>query len=256
MKTLKIFVLIIFLTCTFSIGTPYAEETQTSGFASVDVMSNYVWRGQKLSNSWVIQPSVGISYGVFGANIWSNYDSDRAESTSEDTGHGEFTETDIALKYTRSVKKFTFVAGYVYYALDGASDTQEIYLSASYDTLLNPSLAIYYDYDEGQGAFIIASIGHPFDLGKDIPLEVGASASYNINNKVMGFDKDGDDFCNFYNAELSASVSIPITKALSVTPKAAYSFPLSNDAKEAISSTSDDGDEDIFYWGINLTLSF
>ena len=50
-------------------GGVFAGEIKTAGSASVDVMSNYVWRGQKLSNSWVIQPSVTVTYGVFGANI-------------------------------------------------------------------------------------------------------------------------------------------------------------------------------------------
>jgi hypothetical protein len=256
MKNLKLFVLIMILTCTFSIDALYAEETETSGYASVDAMSNYVWRGQKLSNSWVIQPSVGITYSGFDVNLLANYDSDLTKIGSTESGHGKINETDLTLSYSFSKDKFNFTAGYIYYALEGANDTQELFFSTGYDVLLNPALTLYYDYDEGNGAFIVASIGHSFDLRNDIPLEVGASASYNIKNKVMGFDKDGDDFNNFYNAELSSSITILITKTLSVIPKAAYSFPLSNDAKEAISSTSDDGDKNIFYGGVNLILSF
>lgn len=246
MKALKLFVLAIMIMSTFSIGTLYAAETETSGYASVDIMSNYVWRGQKLSDSWVIQPSVGITYGGFGANLWANYDTDL----------NEHNETDLTLNYNFIVDKFSFDAGYIYYALDGADDTQELYLSIGYDLLLSPTLTLYYDFDEGNGAFIVTSIGHSFDLGKNIPLDVGASASYNINNKVMGVDEEGNDFSNFYNGELYASVTFPVTKAFSIAPKVAYSFPLSNDAKEAISSISYDGDKDIFYGGINLTLSF
>jgi hypothetical protein len=256
MKGLRTLSLAVVLTLLVSVGSLYAGETKTSGYASVDIMSNYVWRGQKLSNSWVIQPSVGITYGSFGANLWSNYDSDRAEATSSDTGHGEFTETDLTLNYSFSVNKFNFVAGYIYYALEGANDTQELYLSGGYDTLFKPTLTLYYDFDEGNGAFIAASIGHSFEASKGITLNLGASASYNINNKVMGFDKDGKDFSNFYNAEISSSVSIPVRKAITVTPKVACSFPLSNDAKEAIKKISDDGDKDIFYGGVNVTLSF
>jgi len=256
MKTLKLCLLATILACSFCVGDVYAEEAQISGFASVDLMSNYVWRGQKLSNSWVLQPSVGITYGGFGTNIWANYDSDWTEVGCTETGHGKVTETDLTLSYSFSLDKFNFTAGYTYFALEGAHDTQELFFSAGYDVLLNPALTLYYDYDEGQGAFIIASIGHSCDLGKDIPLEIGASASYNINNKSMGFDKDGNDFSGFYNGELFSSVAIPVTKAFSVSPKIAYSFPLSNDAKEAISSISDDGDKDIFYGGVNITLSF
>jgi hypothetical protein len=255
MKTFKLFVVTILIMSMLSVSALYAAETEISGYASVDVMSNYVWRGQKLSDSWVIQPSVGITYGGFDANIWSNFDSDwKGEDT--DDGQGKVTETDLTLSYSFSKDKFNFSAGYIYYALEGASDTQELFFSAAYDVLLNPALVLYYDYDEGQGTFIIASIDHSFDLGQNIPLDVGASASYNINNKVMGVDEAGNDFSNFYNGELYATVTFPVTKAFSIAPKLAYSFPLSNDAKEAISSISYDGDKDIFYGGINFTLSF
>jgi hypothetical protein len=235
-------------------GSVFAGEIKTAGSASVDVMSNYVWRGQKLSNSWVIQPSVTVTYGVFGANIWVNSDSDA--KIDEGAGHGEVSETDLTLSYTRSLDKWTFGAGYIYYAFNGAPDTQEFYLSASYDILLKPSLTIYYDFDEGNGAFVLASIGHSLEVAKGMNLNLGAYASYNINNKVMGLDEDSDDFSNFYNAELSASLNIPVYKAITVTPKIAYSFPLSDDSEDAIKSISDDGDKDIFYGGINVTLSF
>lgn len=253
MKKLSVLSLTVVLTILCAFSAVSAEEIKTSGSASVDAMSNYVWRGQKLSNSWVVQPSVAITYGVFGANLWANYDADA--SIDEGDGHGEVSETDLTLSYTRSLDKWTFGAGYIYYALTGANDTQELYLSASYDVLLNPSLTVYYDFDEGNGAFVLASIGHSLAIMNDINLNVGASASYNINNTVMGLDEDGDDFSNFYNAELSASVNIPVWKAVSVTPKVAYSFPISNDAEDAIKAASD-GDKDIFYGGINITLSF
>ena len=254
MRGLRALSLALVLTLFVSTGIVYAEEIKTAGSASVDVMSNYVWRGQKLSNSWVVQPSVAIAYGAFGANIWANYDSD--SKIDEGDGHGEFTETDLTLCYTRSLDKWTFGAGYIYYALNAANDTQEVYLSASYDTLLKPTLTVYYDYDEGQGAFIVASIGHSLELMKSVNLNLGASASYNVNNKVMGFNDKGDDFSNFYNAELSSSLNIPVMKAVTITPKIAYSFPLSDDAKEAIKSISDDGKKDIVYGGVNVTLSF
>jgi hypothetical protein len=253
MKALKAAALAMVIISSLA-GSVFASEIKTAGSASVDVMSNYVWRGQKLSNSWVIQPSVAITYGVFGASLWANYDSDA--KVDEGDGHGEVSETDLTLSYTRSLDKWTFGAGYIYYAFNGAPDTQEFYLSASYDMLLKPSLSVYYDFDEGNGAFVVASIGHSLEVAKGMNLNLGAYASYNINNKVMGLDKNGDDFSNFYNAELSASLNIPVYKAITVTPKIAYSFPLSNDAEDAIKGISDDGDKDIFYGGINITLSF
>ncbi len=100
--------------------------------------------------------------------------------------------------------------------------------------LLNPTLTVYYDYDEGNGAFITAALSHTFALPKDLRLKLGGLVSYNIENGIMGFDDNGDKFSNFYNAELNAALTIPITKLISVTPKAAYSFALSNNAKDAM----------------------
>lgn len=245
MKKLKVIFTAVLILCVFVTGS-YADEIKKSGYASVDVMSNYVWRGQKLSDSSAIQPSVGINYGAFGMNIWSNYDTDKKE----------ITETDITLSFTHSINKLALSGGFIYYALEGTNDTQELFISAAYDMLLNPSLTVYYDYDEGKGAFIVVGMGHTFPVSKDIGIKLGATASYNIRNKVMGLDGDGKRFTNFYNAELSTSMGISVYKNITVTPKIAYSFPLSNDAKAAIKSISYDGKKNILYGGINLTLNF
>ena len=249
MKGLRILIVSIILVLGFSIGSLYAEGPEVSGSASVDVMSRYVWRGIKLSNSYVVQPSVGITYGGFGANLWANWDSDWSDS-------GEHTETDLTLNYAFSVDKLSLDAGYIYYALESAGDTQEIYVSAGYDVLLSPTLTIYYDYEEGNGAFIVTSIGHSFEFSEGIALNLGASASYNIENVVMGTDASGKKFSDFYNGDISASVSIPVTDAVSVEPVMAYSFSLSDDAEYAIEAMSDDADSSVVYGGINVTLSF
>ena len=227
-------------------------ETAKSGSASADFMSNYVWRGIKLSNSGVIQPSVGITSGGYGANLWANFD----------THTNEHNETDLTVNYANSVEKFSYDAGYIYYALDGSgddgagNDTQEIYLSLGADVILAPSLTVYYDFDEGEGAFIVAAIGHSFALPKGFAVDLGASASYNADNLVMGTDAKGKDFSAFYNGELSASVTIPVAKDISVAPMIAYSFPLSTDAEDAIEAMSDDAESDILYGGLNVSLSF
>src|SRR4030065_2647344 len=111
MKNLKISMVVLMILLGMGLsGNIFAAEPKGSGTVSVDVMSNYVWRGQKLTNSWVIQPSVGIAYGSFGANIWANYDSD--SQVDEGDEHGEFSETDLTLRYNFSVEKLNFGLGY------------------------------------------------------------------------------------------------------------------------------------------------
>lgn len=247
MKKLITMGTVLGLLLSFVLMPRWGMAAETSGSASVDFMSNYVWRGQKLSNSMVVQPSTGITYGGFGANLWANYDS----------GTKEHNETDLTLNYANSVDKFSYDVGYIYYALEGSeNDTQEVYVTVGYDVILSPSLTVYYDFDEGDGAFIVASVGHTFELPRKLSVDVGASVSYDAGNSVMGTDSDGDDINAFYNGEISASLTIPVTDAISVGPMIAYSFPLSNDADDAIEAISDDGDSHIVYGGINVSLSF
>lgn len=54
----------------------------------------------------------------------------------------------------------------------------------------------------------------------------------------------------------SASVSIPVWKAVTVEPMVAFSFPLSDDAEDAIEAVSFDEDSSIFYGGASFSLSF
>ncbi|HIJ60124.1 MAG TPA: hypothetical protein HPP56_05860 [Nitrospirae bacterium] len=250
--------LIVFVMSLVFSTVAMAEAPKVTGSASVDFMSNYVWRGIKLSKDFVIQPSVTVSYSGFSMNMWSNLDTNYY--LREITGRKfKSTETDITLNYTHSFDKLSLTGGFIYYALESASDTQELYISASYDVLLKPTLTFYYDIKEGKGGYLTASIGHSFDLAKDVPLNLGAAVGYNMKNKVMSYEAyTGKNFNNFYNAELSASVSVPVTKQISITPKVAYSFALSNDSKTAISAMDVSGKDkkNIFYGGLNLSFNF
>ncbi len=252
MKLIYSLILAIVLTLPVS-----ALAAETSGSASADILSNYVWRGLKLSDDQgVIQPSVGITSGAFGANLWANYDMDT----------NEHNETDLTLSYSRSMDKLSYEAGFIYYALDGLEDTQELYLSLSYDAPLSPSATLYYDYDEGDGAFLVLSVGHSVPVG-DYELSLGASASVNFDNDLMMNDTDGDgnlDDVALYNGEVTASIAIPVFENVTIEPKAAYTFPLSSDAKDTFEGTtangnsglSIDNDSSIFYGGVGISISF
>jgi len=246
MNVKKVMVSIMFFIFVLCNGEIYAQVKQVGGSGSLGIFSDYVWRGQKLGNNLVIQPSVEITYNNFKANLWANYDTDLEEHT----------ETDLTLSYSFPIERFSLETGYIYYALEGAEDTQEIYLSVSLELMLNPTLSLYYDFDEGKGGFIVGSIGHSFELARGMSLNLGASISYNINNEVMGTNSKGDDFCNFYNGELSLSISIPVASAINIEPMVAYSFPISSDAEDAIEAISKEGDTNFFYGGVTISLSF
>lgn len=242
MKKLTIFVITMVLTIGFTFGPLTASAAETSGSASVDFMSGYYWRGFQLHEGEAVQPSVGVTYNGFGVNLWSD--------TNTETG--EAVETDLTLNYAFSKDKFSFDIGYIYFALDGADDTQEIYISVGYDVILSPTLTVYYDIDKGEGAFITAAIGHELPITEAIALSLGAGVSYNADSEYsIG------DYSEFHNADVSASVSIPINENISITPMIAYTVDLSDEAEAAIEALSADGDDSSFiYGGINVSLSF
>jgi hypothetical protein len=247
-RNVKIVLLTVVMVMACIVPNSFAE-VETSGSASVDVMSSYVWRGIQIHEDVAIQPSVGITYGGFGANFRADYDTD---SDVE-----EMIETDLTLNYSFSVGKLGLDVGYIYYALDGFSDTQEVYITAGYDVILSPAVTAYYDFDEGEGGFVVTSIGHSFAFLDDkLSLDLGASASYNIENLIMGVDEDGDEFSDFYNGELTASLGYSITDAFSTGASIAYSVPLSDDAENSIEAMSEDGDSDQLYGGVSLALNF
>ncbi len=248
MKNLKMVFTVATLLVGLTLSQAFGETLNKSATGSVGVFSNYVWRGQKLSNSVVVQPSVELTYGNFNMGLWANLDPDYSDEL-------EHTETDLTLEYDFSVDKLSISTGYIYYGLEGVPDTQEVYLSVAYESIVNPSLTVYYDFDEGDGVFIVASIGKTLEFPTGISLELAASASYNYNNKIMGLNSKGNDFSDFYNGEVSAALNIPVAENIAVAPTISYSFPLTHDAEQAIESASNDGDSEILYGGLNISLS-
>ncbi len=221
-----------------------AEEEMPTAEASVSIYSTYVWRGFGLSDdSMVIQPSMTVGYKGFAANLWGNLDTDYYA-----TNDAKYNETDITLSYDGAYEKLGYGVGYIYYALDGTDDTQEIYGTLSHGMLLSPTLTIYYDVDTFSGLYYVTfGISHSFAIGEKNSLDLGALVSY------MDDDEGYDDF---HNGVLSASMTFPLGKYFSITPEAYYSFSLSSDAEDYIKAGSADDDDNYFYGGTTLSFAF
>jgi hypothetical protein len=221
-----------------------AEEEMPTAEASVSIYSAYIWRGFGLSDdSMVIQPSMTVGYKGFAMNLWGNLDTDYyAENTTK------YNETDITLSYDGAYEKLGYGVGYIYYALDAADDTQEIYGTLSYDIMLSPTLTFYYDVDHFSGAYYATfDISHSFTIAANYVLDLGALVSYM---------DDDEDYDAFHNGVLSASMTFSFAKYFSLTPEVNYSFALSDDAKDYIKEGSVDDDDNYFYGGATLSFAF
>lgn len=236
------------------IGMAYAEEgPKTGATASVSVMSQYVWRGLVLGRETAIQPSLDFTYGNFGANIWNNY------ATGEDAGSQPKTmsESDLTLRYAYAIDKLTLGAGYIHYGAAGAN-TEEVYVSASYDTIMTPTVTYYQDISEGDaGGFMTIAGNYSVPVNDKLALGLGATVGIDFNDLAMGTNEDGKKFSGLYYGEVVASATYAVNKAFSIKPSLAYDFSLGKDAKYVMENLSaSEGKSSIIYGGVTAAIAF
>jgi uncharacterized protein (TIGR02001 family) len=262
-NTMKKTLIILMLAAVMTVGAAfgaYAEDVEKSASAGVAVMSQYVWRGLILSDKAVVQPTVDFAYGPVGANIWANIDEDTHQNN----------ETDFTVSYSGSKDKISYGVGYIYYGLNAENqddmtaefvdDTAEVYLTLGYDYLIAPTFTYYQDVEEGDGGgFATLGLDWGMDVNEKVSVAAGALVGYNNENLVMGTDENGDKFSDFYQGEVHGSVSFPVGP-VGVDLMAAYAKSLSDDAKFVMEGVSEavtgDKEDDVFYYGVNLSLGF
>jgi len=225
-------------------GTVMAEEEKPEADFTLGAYSQYVWRGFAFSDSSVVlQPSMTVGYKGFGVNLWGNLDTDEK---GLDTNN--WNETDMTVSYDGSAGIVGYGVGWIYYNVDGADDTQELYASVSVDTLLAPTLTYYADIANLPGSsYATLGISHSISFTEKMALDLGAQ---------VGYLDDGADYSELHDGLVSASMSFALGEYASITPELYYSFALSNDAETAIKSVSYDGDDSHFYGGISASFAF
>lgn len=223
----------------------------TSSFAAITVegdvyagvFDKYLWRGFDLSDGRpVIQGGADLSSGNFTLSYWTNWQL----KSSDDIPSGEANETDIIIDYSRDLGEMVSVSvGNIWYALDGIEDTNELYLSATVNTLLSPTFSMYYDWDaaEEDGLLFAADISHSIDLMEGLSMSLGALVTYNLHS-----DYSVGDYAGFHNYELSVGLDYALTDQLTVSPSFTYSSGISSAAKDAI-------DTEVLA-GVNLAFAF
>ena len=245
-------------------GLAFAEEDKPTADLTVGALSQYVWRGFAYTkDSVVVQPSMTVGYKDFSFNLWGNVDTDRWDGTTNGTDN--WTETDMTMSYGWVMGPVNFSAGYIYYAVDNADDTQEVYLSTTLNTLLSPTLKVYRDIDHYAGWYATLGVSHSLPIKDDIALTLGAQISYLAADEASSYADPSDasgteEYNNFHDGLLSASLKIPVNQYLSVTPQVYYSFPLSSDAEDRLKADNTTyigrSDADFIYGGVSVSLAF
>jgi hypothetical protein len=247
-----------------------AQEAQVSGSASFGLFNRYVIRGYRIgADNGAAESSLTVNYAGFSATYWGNVDF-KEEATPDfipdRPGRRSMDEVDLILSYSRSFGNWNLTAGYIYYDLKYAPETQEFYAGAGYNTFGKPTLTIYRDTDAYPGTYINLSFSQSIPLKGAVTLDLGASASYmaGSDNYWRTYDPDteaytGDKYRAFHDGMLKAGLTVPLTRKISLQPMVQYWIPLSSDAKKSVDGCSCNPNgrlENTFVYGATFLLTF
>lgn len=212
------------------------------------INSQYVWRGFRLDDDMVIQPSMTISAYGFSANVWGNFDLQGEDPLSSD-------EVDSTLSYSYTLEEveglspITLSVGHIYYEFSG-SDTfsKEYFLGVAYGSFLNPSLFYYHDYGDedqggGDGNYVVLNLAQSLPLLPDYGVTLDLSGHIGYNDELYMAGQGGDLLA-------SAGVTVPLTGNLKMQPNVNWSHPMDDLRDDAFANQPDAA-----YMGINFNYS-
>lgn len=193
-------------------NTMMMEEPQNEVEVTGDVglYSAYVWRGQVLNDTAVIQPSLTVAKGPLSLNIWGNYDINGKAGNQDWAFH----EVDFTLAYAVPMTSddLSVDVGLIHYTFPNtaASDTDELFVTTVFNNIiLTPTISVYVDVEAVNGWYGNLALSQCFSVSDALGFEVGASAGYgnnNYNDSYFGFNSDSG--MNDYNAYVSAGYAL------------------------------------------------
>lgn len=188
----KINMSLVLLTLFCTTSSPALADTKVD--LSTDMVSSYVFRGATLNSGPALQPGVEVSGLPVSFGIWGNLDVD---DNGGSLASGQFSEIDIYFSYDLPIDlgPVGLSIGYTEYTYPvGVEADREVSLTAALsDTVLSPSLAIYYGIDGAieKSLYIEMGLGHEEDLGK---LCAGLTGNLNVALGYMAPDTGDSGF--------------------------------------------------------------
>ena len=226
-----------------------ATARGTEATVTLDMYSAYVWRGMTFNDGFVLQPSLDVALpGGFGVNVWGNFDLDDYGGRLNDD---EFSELDVTLSYSLPLETVDLTMGVIQYTFPqqlgpDASDTIEIYASASYEVLdgLSCGLDVYYDVDQVDDYYASASLSYARDLAERLGGEINTSAGY-VGGKWSANNKAG-----FFDYSVGLALTYAVTDSMSAGISASFVGSLDG------SVLTDDMVDETFFYGASVSGTF
>jgi hypothetical protein len=207
-------------------------HAQATAGADLGLFTAYVWRGISLTNKRVAQPDLYLTIPVGHASIgmggWANIDLGKYDDLQDDFSQSGRTSgfnlaefdpwAEVSVPVGRAILTGG-VLGYVFPNEQGFTsdfNTVELYAKAALAAPLSPKLALYYDIDKVQGAYIEASISHTVPASEKIGVTLGALAGFSVGQDA-NLDAAGVPRSAFFSftenglTHLDLSAAVPLT---------------------------------------------
>lgn len=201
-------------------GNLYAADATADATGA----SAYVWRGITFNDGVVLQPSLDVTKGGFGINIWGNHDIDDYD---ESLDGGQFSEIDLTISYAYSIQSIDLSAGYIEYLFPNAAAPagREIYVTCGVSPVKGLSLgaAIYYEVDTVNDLYINVSAAYAYEFTDALSAEIGLGAGYIGEDYSVGGESGLNDM------SLSLSGSYAISEDISIAAGLCYVDTLDED---------------------------
>jgi hypothetical protein len=240
---------------------------------SVDMLSQYVWRGIALSrNGVVFQPSMTISYQGFSANIWGNWDVNEQNpfgAIKPNRNSAKWNETDFTFSYSKEViKNLTLTGGVIYYALDSNNspyDSFEVFGGVAYKfPWFDVGFQAFKEVSNLPGWYLSWNISksitipvQPKFLADKPSLDLLAGWSAELSNSHTAYPTaSGAFYRSMHAGVLSAGLNLPVLKNITLTPKVIYWYSLGGQSTYTLRALSWDGYQNHILGGFSVSTKF
>ena len=185
--------------------------------ATLEVNSDYVFRGSAVSDDVAVHPTVAVSHEGFTFTTWAWWDTDSSTDT-------DMNEVDLILEYALPIEEANVSVGWIEYLYpEGGTSDREISVSVSgNDIPLNPVLSAYFGLEGSVDSdiYVNLAVSHEVPVG-DASLTVTAAAGWQDD------DMSGQD--GLADGRVNASLSMEIAEGTSVSAQVEYNTNLDDD---------------------------
>lgn len=261
-----------------TVGALAAASTLVAGYASAEIEGEvhvgyhnmYEFRFVDLGSD-LIEAGADISadFGAWGLSAGAWYGSFDVPSGGLIAGNTKlnFDELDLYAAVNYSIGDLTLEAGYIYYYFPdtgsvmnalglGVSNTQEVYVGASYDFSFGLNLAStwYYDFDANNGWYWDTSVGYSWEFSECLALDLGAGIAFADGHNIQISARPGsvgtaDGYQGFY---ASAALPYNFRENMTITPYVKYT----NSDGDLATDFYGNGGQDFLIGGVTVAVGF